>query len=206
MVVNELKALAKKMNVKMPSAARKAEIVELLSAAFRKKSSGPSITRNNNHAEKSALANSRKIAPAAKSEVPVSRKKVAVAKEVPENRTIVPKPTIEVPGLSREWKIPPSTDEPLMAQERVADAKYYTGPTAGQQAAGKAYEELPLGYGEEKIALLVRDPYLAYVYWEVTPVACAAGEGMVRMEQQAHGQDLRCDRRSVRRQECSRVL
>ena len=38
--------------------------------------------------------------------------------------------------------------------------------TAGRRVA---YEELPLGYGEEKIALMVRDPYLAYVYWEVTP-------------------------------------
>ena len=54
-----------------------------------------------------------------------------------------------------------------MAQERVSDAKYYTGPERGPTAAS-AYGELPAGYGEEKIAIMVRDPYLAYAYWEVT--------------------------------------
>ncbi len=164
MVVNELKALAKKMKVKMPSTARKADIVELLAAAFRK-SSKPSIAMNgngkNNRTEAKGVRKSAVRTVARKS--PTTRP----VKPVPES-TIVPKPTIEVPGMSREWKMPPAQDEPLMAQERVADAKYYTGPEQ-EQAGGKPYAQLPLGYGEEKIALMVRDPYLAYAYWEVTP-------------------------------------
>ncbi len=55
-----------------------------------------------------------------------------------------------------------------MAQERVSDAKYYTGP-APEPKASQPYEDLPAGYGEEKIAIMVRDPYLLHAYWEVTP-------------------------------------
>jgi hypothetical protein len=67
--------------------------------------------------------------------------------------------------------MPAGVEEPLMAQERVAEAKFYTGPVSEQRPtqASRPYEELPLGYGEEKIALMARDPYVAYAYWEATP-------------------------------------
>jgi len=68
----------------------------------------------------------------------------------------------------REWKSPPGAEEPLMAQERVSNAKYYTGPGV-ERRAGQPYEDLPTGYGEEKIAIMARDPYLLHAYWEVTP-------------------------------------
>jgi hypothetical protein len=29
--------------------------------------------------------------------------------------------------------------------------------------------ELPSGYGDNKILLLVRDPYWVYSYWEISP-------------------------------------
>ncbi len=67
----------------------------------------------------------------------------------------------------REWKLPPGVEEPLMAQERVAESKYYTGPS--QQMPAVASGELPQGYNEERIAILSRDPFVAYAYWEATP-------------------------------------
>jgi hypothetical protein len=89
--------------------------------------------------------------------------------ETPANQTYgapKAKPSVSLPPAGREWKVPPREEEPIMAQDRVSDAKYYTGPVSEQTGASSS---LPLGYGEEKIALMARDPYLAYAYWEVTP-------------------------------------
>jgi hypothetical protein len=71
----------------------------------------------------------------------------------------------------RKWEMPVGAEEPLMAQERVAEAKFYTGPVPEQKSAPtpQPYEELPPGYDEEKIVLMTRDPYVAHAYWEVTP-------------------------------------
>ncbi len=67
----------------------------------------------------------------------------------------------------REWKLPPGAEEPLMAQERVAESKYYTGPKPMMPVADTG--ELPRGYNEETISILSRDPYIAYAFWEATP-------------------------------------
>src|SRR5574337_341777 len=152
MVVSELKALARKMNIKMPVRARKADIVDFLCAAFNQRSG------------KSA-GNAVKQQSAAKNGV--VKKNAVPKKQIAPKRIPIEKPAPEPPSAAREWKMPPGTEEPLMAQERVSDAKYYTGP--GREPSSGGYSELPLGYGEEKIALMVRDPYLAYVYWEITP-------------------------------------
>ncbi len=153
MVVSELKALAKKMNIKMPARARKADIVDFLCTAFTQKS-GKTTSRN---------AAKQESAP--KSAV-VKKKNSVPKKQVTPKRIPIEKPAPETPPAEREWKMPPGTEEPLMAQERVSDAKYYTGPEQ-EQLSKDAYAELPLGYGEERIALMIRDPYLAYVYWEL---------------------------------------
>jgi hypothetical protein len=54
-----------------------------------------------------------------------------------------------------------------MAQERVEKAKFYTGPLS--QTPAMVSGELPRGYNEDGIALLSRDPFVAYAYWEATP-------------------------------------
>ncbi len=108
------------------------------------------------------------LAAAFKSKKAVARKSAVTKKQSAPKRAPARKPAAETPVAGREWKMPPGAEEPLMAQERVSDAKYYTGP-APEQRSGGPYEELPYGYGEEKIALMVRDPYLVHAYWEVTP-------------------------------------
>jgi hypothetical protein len=54
-----------------------------------------------------------------------------------------------------------------MTQERVSESKYYTGPAQPQPIA--TYGDLSQGYGEERIVLMTRDPFVAYAYWEVAP-------------------------------------
>ncbi len=142
MIVSDLKALAKKMKVALPSGAAKIKIVEALSAAF-KRSTKKTAVKKTSAAKKT------------------STRKITARKRVPAK-----KPAQAPAARTREWKLPPGAEEPLMAQERVSEAKYYTGPVQEQRPAP---ENLPFGYGEEKIALMVRDPYLVHAYWEVTP-------------------------------------
>jgi hypothetical protein len=159
MNVVELKALAKKMKIEIAARARKADIVEQMSAAFK--------TAAKPAAEKTVKGAKRAVVQKTASR---SKKKPAVPTMVRETKpapgTSPSKPTVSMPPAGREWKTPPRAEEPIIAQARVSDAKYYTGPGREQTGASSG---LPGGYGEEKIALMARDPYVAYAYWEVTP-------------------------------------
>ncbi len=150
--VAELKALAKKKKISLPAGAKKDEIIKALMA---------SGTRG-------------------KAEKPAEKKKTvskkAAAPKRPARRAAVSTPVVKAvkepaKAPARTWEMPAGVEEPLMAQERVAEAKFYTGPVLEQRPAPttRPYEELPFGYGEEKIALMTRDPYVAHAYWEATP-------------------------------------
>jgi len=110
-------------------------------------------------------------------------KKTAPEKKAPPVKVVAPEPRVNVlpkrtpvrsagkpggtPAPEHEWKMPPGVEEPLMAQEKVAEAKYYTGP--GAASANDATGTLPREYGVDKVVLMARDPDVAYAYWEVTP-------------------------------------
>jgi hypothetical protein len=49
-------------------------------------------------------------------------------------------------------------------QERIEETKFYLG---AQEKAFLTEEELPEGYGDNRVVLMVRDPYWAYAYWEI---------------------------------------
>lgn len=132
--VAELKALAAKMNVKLPAGAKKADIVDKL-------------------LEASAGASKKKTTRRTQSKKPLT-KPVS-------GRQSSKKPEPQSP----ERKLPPGVEEPLMAKERVEESKYYTGP----MAPAPKYAELPQAYGDDRIVLIVRDPYWAFAYWEVSP-------------------------------------
>lgn len=144
--VAELKALAKKNKISLPAGVKKDDIVKVLMAsAVRKKTAKP--------AAKKSVAPKR----------PAQRAKVSG----PVIKTV--KGPAKAPA--RTWEMPVGAEEPLMAQERVAEAKFYTGPVPEQKSAPttRPYEELPPGYSEERIVLMTRDPFVAHAYWEVTP-------------------------------------
>ncbi len=174
MTVAELKALARKRKVTLSAGGKKADIIKALTAVVK------AVTP----AEKRVVASLKKeVKKAAASTKKSAAKKSAAAKPatkqsvISRKSAIIPKLSAKKPSRFRkklpktapvhEWKLPPGVEEPLMAQERVAESKYYTGPLALTPAV--ATGELPLGYNEERIALLSRDPYVAYAFWEATP-------------------------------------
>jgi hypothetical protein len=61
--------------------------------------------------------------------------------------------------------MPEGLEEPLMAQERVAFAKFFTG--APEHLLKTPHDALPAEYGRERIVMLARDPDTAFAYWEV---------------------------------------
>jgi hypothetical protein len=158
MVVAELKALAKKMKVSLPIRAKKADIIEaLLSSAAQKKNKPAKKVA----VKKAAAKNPEtKIVAKSKKEEAPEKKQVVARKHAGENnrKRITP---------VHEWKMPPRAEEPHLAEERVAESKYFTG--AGQQPAVAEHGGLPKEYGEDRIVLLTRDPFVVHAYWEVTP-------------------------------------
>jgi len=152
MTVAEFKALAKQKRVSLPAGGKKTDIIDAMMT----------VAKIKKPAVKKVVALKK---PAAKKTVKAGKisagKKPAASRRAPGGK--LPKATPPV----HEWKMPPGVEEPLMAQERVAESKYYTGPA--QQPTVATHGELPQGYGEEKIALMTRDPFVAYSYWEATP-------------------------------------
>ncbi len=152
MVVSELKALAKKMKIVVPVRAKKTDIVDaILAAASIKKKA----TRKTAEPKKTVSRTGIK----AKKTGAVKRQ--AVQKRASERK--LPGPVAPV----HDWKMPPGTEEPLLAQERISESKYYTGPE--KQAGALEHGELPQTYGEDRIVLMTRDPFVVHSYWEATP-------------------------------------
>jgi len=61
----------------------------------------------------------------------------------------------------------PKTGGEMDQEQQVEQTKYDLGPAP--EAHIPTPSELPDQYGQDRISLLVRDPYWAYAYWEVTP-------------------------------------
>lgn len=192
MVVAELKALAKKFKVNLPTGAKKSDIVDAVALAARKsvKATAPKAVVAKVAAKKMAVKVAIKKASVKvavkKATVKVAVKKAAVSEAVKKAAIKVEKTAVKTTAAPRaavkkvagspavklgkkpEKKLPLELEESLPAQEKVAEAKFYTGVREAA-SVDQPYAELPNGYGEEKIALMVRDPYVAHAYWEVTP-------------------------------------
>jgi len=167
--VAELKALAKKKKVSLPPHGKKAEIVKALLAS--ESSKKPAVKKKLSTKKRSA----KKVATVAKKAIRASAQAKKPAKEealvVREPRAAIrPRSatggTVKVTVPKQEWKVPPVVEEPQLAQERVSESKYYTGSATRELMSADG--ELPKGYGEDKIVLMMRDPFVAYVYWEAT--------------------------------------
>ena len=172
MVIDELKALAKKMKIVLPVRAKKAEIIDaLLTAAAAKKKASKKAVKKKTAAKKVAAkkASPRKAATktAIKTKKAAAKKPAAVVgRPAATTRAMgkdLPEPVIPV----HDWKTPPNIEEPHLAQERATESKYFTG-SEGQQATA-VQGELPQAYGDDRIVLISRDPFVVHAYWEVTP-------------------------------------
>jgi len=176
MTVAELKALAKKKKISLPAGSNKADIVKILAKG------GPALSRSKGTAAgktvkavktakapkasgKKAVAKKRLSGKTAgtkklaKAKKPAAKKRTAAKKA---NRTVM---TAGQAPVRRPWQLPAGVEESLLAQERVADAKYYTGTAEPKPAA--PFDMLTHEYGSERMALMARDPYMAFSYWEL---------------------------------------
>jgi len=171
MTVAELKALAKKKKVSLSPSGKKADIVTaLLAAETRKKPAvKEAIAKTKRAVKKLARATKQVIRTTVRSKKPAAVKTPSVTEPVAatRRRPALGQPPVKVTIPKQEWKLPPSAEEPQLVQERVSESKYYTG--SASQALIPAHGELPTGYGEDKIVLMMRDPFVAYAYWEATP-------------------------------------
>lgn len=155
--VAELKALAKQKQIKLPAGASKTDIVSALEKAGAPKAS---------EAVKMATAASAKRAAKAEKEAPAgaSAKRPAAAKKTAPSANVSRPVAPAAPQTAvREWKMAEGT----AGESRAAESKYYTGPE--EYRVSTRYDQLPQGYGEERIVLMARDPSWAFVYWEATP-------------------------------------
>ena len=64
-------------------------------------------------------------------------------------------------------------DDTPADDERVEASKFALGGPVPAVDAG----ELPWGYGEDRITVMVRDPESAYLYWEITDPGLASARG-----------------------------
>lgn len=62
-------------------------------------------------------------------------------------------------------------------QEKVEETKFYLG---AEEKGFITEEELPAGYGDNKVVLMVRDPHWAYVYWEINGQKIAEARGRLK--------------------------
>jgi hypothetical protein len=156
--VAELKALAKKKRITLPAGAKKADIVMVLAKGVPSSSRSKGTT-----AGKTVMAVRKTKTPEAAAKKRPAGKTAGTKKPAAKkfSRSIT---TGQAP-LLRPWRMPAGAEEPLMAQERVADAKYYTG--TGEQKPAVPSDTLTHEYGSERMALMARDPYMAFSYWEL---------------------------------------
>jgi hypothetical protein len=179
LTVAELRVLAKKMKVVLSASLKKAEIVTLLAAASKKEPKGKktSNTGKKNSSPKKAgakagtkKASSPRTGIAAKSEnaAPArtrSRGKMMKSTGVV-RETSASKPVEEVGSrrvAAREWRLVSGAESTERVQDRIADAKFYTGEAKRGPSSGV----LPIEYGMERLVLLPRDSQTIFAYWEV---------------------------------------
>jgi hypothetical protein len=176
MLVRDLKALAKKMKISVSERTKKADIVEALLAAARTnkraevkkaapKKAAPEKAAPKKVAARTPVKTPKVAARTAEVKTPKAEapRKQSAPKRVPATAVPVPMPIAAV----HSWKTPPCAEEPLLAQERVADSKFYTGETKQTTVAVRG--ELPRTYGQDRMVLMTRDPFVVLAYWEATP-------------------------------------
>jgi hypothetical protein len=170
MTVAELKALAKKKKVSLSSGVKKTDIITALLAEERSKKTtrkeAPATAKKTKKRVTTTAKQTVRRAARPKISAP-TREPAVIERAAPIRRRPIQSEPSQVVVTKQEWKIPPAAEEPQMAQERVSESKYYTGPA--ERDLMPAHGELPKGYGEDKIVLMMRDPFVAYAYWESTP-------------------------------------
>jgi hypothetical protein len=168
MTIAELKALVKKKKVSLPAGAKKADLVKALAKAGSTATGNTSTSKTKNAATKAAgktAAKKTKTSKVGKKAAGAVGKKKAAAKKSAVKKRPAGKKTAVPVVRPREWQMPAGIEGPREGQERVSDAKFYTGMP--EHKPPMPYDTLPHEYGGERMAILARDPFMAFSYWEL---------------------------------------
>jgi uncharacterized protein len=92
------------------------------------------------------------------------KKAVKTAAKKAVRKATANKPAAPRPVRGRKAKTPPVISATI--EQRSEESKYYAGPVM-QKFSEEKHWELPGGYDDNKIVLMVRDPYWLFAYWEV---------------------------------------
>ena len=166
--VAQLKELAKRRKVALPADAKKVDILRVLTRAVESAKGGAKgKTKTKTKAQGKAKAKTKVKKRTETATTTKKRTKTGSAGVRAETAKTAGKAKAarkRSSARAEEWRISQGAGEPLMAQERVEDAKYFTGPPERQHPFLRS---LPVEYGEERVALLARDPDTVFGYWEV---------------------------------------
>lgn len=138
----ELMDIARKAGLAGRSTMKKEELISSLAALLKGKKLGSLKKIRSRKLASTKRQSISKALTVKKAELPVRQKGIK------ETLAVVP----SAAGKAETW------------QEKVEDTKFYLG---SEDKAFVAEEELPAGYGDNKVVLLVRDPHWAYAYWEI---------------------------------------
>ncbi|MFA4966671.1 MAG: DUF4912 domain-containing protein [Candidatus Margulisiibacteriota bacterium] len=94
--------------------------------------------------------------------MPVRKRAVVKSKKTRQPSSV--KAQIKKPGKKKAALAAPEMN--LRGEERAEESKYYSGPVIQKFSGARPYE-LPQGYGDNRIVIMVRDPYWIYAYWEI---------------------------------------
>ncbi len=99
----------------------------------------------------------------------------ARSKKVIKKRAIKARPKLIARAKIKKIRAQPSPQKLIgegvaieAQRHRLEEAKYYPRPSAYLPPREWEKEELPSRYGDNKIVVLVRDPYWLHAYWEIT--------------------------------------
>ncbi|MFH1502091.1 MAG: DUF4912 domain-containing protein [Candidatus Eisenbacteria bacterium] len=192
--VPELRELAASRGHAGVSRLRKDELVKLVAGAGKTKrvaAKKKPVTRSAAAKKKPAAKRvAAKTKPAAKRVAPKKKpaaKRVAAKKPVPKSASAKKKPARKSqPATTAAASLSPRvkrafSSRPRNGEQRVQASKYYLG--VAQTTDLDESFEYPETHGENAIALMVRDPYWLFAYWEFAPEL--RGELVARIGEEA---------------------
>ncbi|MCF8719533.1 DUF4912 domain-containing protein [Nitrospina gracilis] len=140
-----------------------------------------------------ARSTSRKAVSATKKKTPSTRKTTGKATAKPKAasktaRAVAKKQAPRKPRAAtaaRKRPTPASGLHPPREVDEELAAKFILGPAAMQdESEREARMDLPAGYGDHRLVMMVRDPYWVYCYWELQPQYIE--EALSRLGRPAH--------------------
>ncbi len=109
--------------------------------------------------------------------------KIVAKKVVRRRRKTASLANVEIPiGAPAEQVLTSLEDVLITPQERIEDAKFFVAEQE-QVAVKERSKELPVGYGDNKVVLMVKDPWWVFSYWELQEHVVSAKKNELPVEE-----------------------